>query len=152
LIPFADANSIKLMVTFRFSLKFRLLLMQVRYEIVRTASGQLIGIVRNKATGRFAAQAFGTVVKNSPLAPLIAAAPFALLGGLTLLSMAQNHMGFRGVNSRVEEGFEETYTGLMILKLDCKISKQEPIAGSTQFRLACNPFKRVWEFCKQLQQ
>jgi hypothetical protein len=116
LIPFADANSIKLMVTFRFSPEVQALIDAGRYEIVRTASGQLIGIVRNKATGRFAAQAFGTVVKNSPLAPLIAAAPFALLGGLTLLSMAQNHMGFRGVNSRVEEGFEETYNRLDDIK------------------------------------
>jgi hypothetical protein len=30
--------------------------------------------------------------------------------------MAQNHMGFRGVNSRVEEGFEETYNRLDDIK------------------------------------
>jgi hypothetical protein len=86
------------MVTFRFSPEVQALIDAGRYEIVRTASGQLIGVVRNKATGRFAGNAIAAVVGKSPLAPLVTVAQFAIMGA----QIVQNHMGFQGINRRVE--------------------------------------------------
>lgn len=63
------------------------------YEIVRdTATGQLLGIARDKATGHFVAHAVGFAAKNGfSINPLFAPAQFAVGG----LQMAQTHLGFQ---------------------------------------------------------
>jgi formylmethanofuran dehydrogenase subunit E-like metal-binding protein len=68
------------MLNFVFSPAIQALIAAGSHEIVRTASGHFIGIVRDKATGRFAGHARAVVVRNSPLAPLVTAAQFAILG------------------------------------------------------------------------
>ncbi len=55
-------------------------------------------MVRDTVTGQFAAHAVGVVVHNSPLSPLVAASQL-IIGGT---QMVQTHMGFQGVNRRVE--------------------------------------------------
>jgi len=64
------------------------------YEIVRnTATGQLLGIARDKVTGQFVAQAVGITTKAAGLTiePLIAPAHL-VIGGL---QMVQTHKGFQ---------------------------------------------------------
>ncbi len=64
------------------------------YEIVRnTATGELIGIARNKVTGQFVAHAVGMTTASAGLAidPLIASAQ-VVMGSL---QMVQTHMGFQ---------------------------------------------------------
>ncbi len=64
------------------------------YEIVRnTATGQLLGIARDKATGQFMAHAIGmtTKVGGSSVNSLFAPAQLAMGG----LQMAQTHLGFQ---------------------------------------------------------
>jgi hypothetical protein len=64
------------------------------YEIVRnTATGQLLGLVRDKATGQFVAHAVGltTKVAGSSVNSLFAPAQLAMGG----LQMAQTHLGFQ---------------------------------------------------------
>lgn len=64
------------------------------YEIVRnTATGQLLGIVRNKVTGQFVAHAVAltTKVAGSSINSLFAPAQLALGG----LQMVQTHLGFQ---------------------------------------------------------
>lgn len=64
------------------------------YEVVRnTVTGQLLGIVRSKETGRFVAQAIGVTTKAAGLTiePLIAPGQF-VMGGL---QMVQTHRGFQ---------------------------------------------------------
>jgi hypothetical protein len=64
------------------------------YEIVRnTATGQLLGLVRDKATGQFVAHAVGLTTKVAGLSvnSLFAPAQFAIGG----LQMAQTHLGFQ---------------------------------------------------------
>lgn len=63
------------------------------YEIVRTGTGELIGLARNKTTGQFVANAVG-IARHIPgvaIDPLFAPAQL-FMGGL---QMAQTHMGFQ---------------------------------------------------------
>jgi len=69
-----------------------------KYVQVFTSAGVPIGMVRDAVTGQFAAHAVGVVVHNSPLSPLVAASQL-IIGGT---QMVQTHMGFQGVNRRVE--------------------------------------------------
>ncbi|MBW4548216.1 MAG: hypothetical protein KME25_27800 [Symplocastrum torsivum CPER-KK1] len=69
-----------------------------KYVQVFTSAGVPIGMVRDTVTGQFAAHAVGVVVHNSPLSPLVAASQL-IIGGT---QMVQTHMGFQGVNRRVE--------------------------------------------------
>jgi len=69
-----------------------------KYVQVFTSTGVPIGMVRDAVNGQFAAHAVGVVVHNSPLSPLVAASQL-ILGGT---QMVQTHMGFQGVNRRVE--------------------------------------------------
>jgi hypothetical protein len=64
------------------------------YEIVRnTATGQLLGLVRDKATGQFVAHAVGLTTKVAGLSINSLFAPAQLaMGGL---HMAQTHLGFQ---------------------------------------------------------
>jgi len=69
------------------------------YEVVRKkATNELIGIVRDKITGRIVAHAVGAVVKNSPLSPVVIPAQFALMIG----QIVQTHFGFRETYRRVD--------------------------------------------------
>ncbi len=69
-----------------------------KYVQVFTSAGVPIGMVRDAVTGQFAAHAVGVIVHNSPLSPLVAASQFVMGGA----QMVQTHMGFQGVNTRVE--------------------------------------------------
>ncbi len=62
------------------------------YEIVRNqATGQLLGLARDKATGHFVAHAVNVMAKTGAINPLFAPAQM-VMGGL---QMAQTHMGFQ---------------------------------------------------------
>ncbi|MBW4479774.1 MAG: hypothetical protein KME54_23740 [Tolypothrix brevis GSE-NOS-MK-07-07A] len=79
---------------FQFAPAIQALINSGNYEIVRdTVSGQLLGIVRDKATGKFVAHAvgLGTNVIGSPVNPLFAPAQL-VMGGL---QMVQTHLGFQ---------------------------------------------------------
>lgn len=78
---------------FQFAPAIQALINSGNYEIVRdTVTGQLVGIVRDKATGKFVAHAVGLATKvGSPVNPLFAPAQL-VMGGL---EMAQTHTGFQ---------------------------------------------------------
>ncbi|GAX41404.1 hypothetical protein NIES4075_23740 [Tolypothrix sp. NIES-4075] len=78
---------------FQFAPAIQALIDYGKYEIVRnTATGQLLGIVRDKATGKFVAHAVGLATKvGSPVNPLFAPAQLAMGG----LEMVQTHKGFQ---------------------------------------------------------
>lgn len=62
------------------------------YEIVRNqATGQLLGLARDKATGHFVAHAVNVMANTGAINPLFAPAQM-VMGGL---QMAQTHMGFQ---------------------------------------------------------
>lgn len=62
------------------------------YEIVRNpVTGQLLGIARDKATGRFVAHAVGLTTNAAGIDPLVAPARLILDG----ISIVQTHMGFQ---------------------------------------------------------
>ena len=62
------------------------------YEIVRNpVTGQLLGIARDKATGRFVAHAVGIATKVAGIDQLIAPAQIILEG----INIVQTHMGFQ---------------------------------------------------------
>jgi hypothetical protein len=69
-----------------------------KYVQVFTSAGVPISMARDAVTGQFVAHAIGAVVQNSPLSPLLAASQFVTAGA----QMVQTHMGFQGVNRRVE--------------------------------------------------
>jgi len=90
---------------FQFAPAIQALIESGKYEIVRNAvTGQLLGIVRDKATGQFVAHAVGlaTNVIGSPVNPLFAPVQLAMGG----LQMVQTHMGF-----------QKTYTMLNALQI-----------------------------------
>ncbi|NEU76881.1 hypothetical protein PI95_031380 [Hassallia byssoidea VB512170] len=79
---------------FQFAPAIQALIDSGKYEIVRnTVTGQLLGIVRDKATGQFVAHAVGLATKATgfPVNPLFAPAQLAMGG----LEMFQTHMGFQ---------------------------------------------------------
>ena len=79
---------------FQFAPAIQELINSGNYEIVRdTVTGQLVGIVRDKATGKFVAHAVGLATKATGFTvnPLFAPAQL-VMGGL---QMVQTHMGFQ---------------------------------------------------------
>jgi hypothetical protein len=79
---------------FQFAPAIQALINSGNYEIVRdTVSGQLLGIVRDKATGKFVAHAVSLAsnVIGSPVNPLFAPVQL-VMGGL---QMVQTHLGFQ---------------------------------------------------------
>ena len=67
------------------------------YEVVRNgATGQLLGIARDTATGRFVGHAVGAVTNNNILFALLGANPI-LGGGIGIGKMVQTHQGFQAV-------------------------------------------------------
>ncbi len=79
---------------FQFAPAIQALIDSGNYEIVRdTVSGQLLGIVRDKATGKFVAHAVSLAsnVIGSPVNPLFAPVQVAMGG----LEMIQTHLGFQ---------------------------------------------------------
>src|SRR5919199_312808 len=83
---------------FQFAPAVRAAIEAGKYVQVFTSAGVPIGMARDAATGQFVAHAIGAVVHNSPLSPLLAASQFVTAGA----QMVQTHMGFQGVNRRVE--------------------------------------------------
>jgi hypothetical protein len=78
------------MLSFVFSPEIQARIVSGVYEIVRNnATGQLIGLARDKATGRFVGHAINAVVQNSPVSALIAPTQF--------MQMWQTHRGFQAV-------------------------------------------------------
>ena len=75
------------------------------YEIVRnTVTGQLIGLARDKATGRFVAHAVGAVVRSTPLAPFAGMIDWVMAG----MQMVATNTNFQDTNNRIDAGFNET--------------------------------------------
>src|SRR5919202_760619 len=99
---------------FQFAPAVRAAIEAGKYVQVFTSAGVPIGMARDAATGQFVAHAIGAVVHNSPLSPLLAASQFVTAGA----QMVQTHMGFQGVNRRVEgvsqqvEGVSQQVTGI----------------------------------------
>jgi hypothetical protein len=78
---------------FQFAPAIQALIDSGNYEIVRNTAGQLLGIVRDKATGKFVAHAIGVGIEATgfPVDPLFAAAQ-VVMGSLQI---AQTHLGFQ---------------------------------------------------------
>lgn len=66
------------------------------------SNGVPIGMVRDAATGQFAAHAIGAAVGGNPLAPLVAPLQF-VMGGANII---QTHMGFQESYRRMDRLFE----------------------------------------------
>ncbi len=95
------------MLQFVFSPEVQARIASGAYEVVRNkATGQLIGLVRDKATGKFVAHAALAVVRSTPLAPLIPLAEL-VMGGMQIIN---TNLGFQETNSRIDAGFQETNT------------------------------------------
>jgi hypothetical protein len=93
------------MLQFVFSPEVQRLIASGAYEVVRhQATGQLIGLARDKETGRFVAQAVLAVARGTPLAPLVPLADL-VMGGM---QMIQTNSGFQDTNSRIDAGFQDT--------------------------------------------
>ncbi|MDJ0516416.1 MAG: hypothetical protein QNJ74_09205 [Trichodesmium sp. MO_231.B1] len=66
------------------------------YEVVRNAAtGQLLGIARDRATGRFVGHAVGAITNNNPLFSLLGINPIG--GVIGIGQMVQTHRGFQAV-------------------------------------------------------
>jgi hypothetical protein len=81
-------------ILFQFAPAIQALIDSGKYEIVRNAvTGELLGIVRDKATGKFVAHAVGVAIEATgfPVNALFAATQ-VVMGGL---QMFQTHMGFQ---------------------------------------------------------
>lgn len=78
---------------FKFAPEVQALIDSGVYEVVRNSAGELLGIARNKATGKFVAHAidFTTQAAGLPIDPLIASAQL-VMGSL---QMIQTHKGFQ---------------------------------------------------------
>ena len=70
------------------------------YEVVRNAAtGQLLGIARDRATGRFVGHAVGAITNNNPLFSLLGINPIG--GVIGIGQMVQTHRGFQAVLSNL---------------------------------------------------
>ena len=88
-------------ILFQFAPAIQALIDSGKYEIVRNAvTGELLGIVRDKATGKFVAHAVGVAIKATgfPVNALFAATQ-VVMGGL---QMVQTHKGFQKTYTMLE--------------------------------------------------
>ena len=86
------------------------------YEIVRNpVTGQLLGIARDKATGRFVAHAVGMATKAAGINPLVAPAQL-ILGGVNII---QTHMGFQETYRKldvIQAGLQTLQNSMVVLQ------------------------------------
>jgi hypothetical protein len=100
------------------------------YEVVRNkATGQLIGLVRDKATGKFVAHAALAVARSTPLAPLIPLAEL-VMGGMQMIN---TNLGFQETNSIIDAGFQETFGILDNIHGSLAALKINPLIAPVQF-------------------
>jgi len=93
------------MLQFVFSPEVQARIASGAYEVVRNkATGQLIGLVRDKKTGQFVAHAALAVARSTPLAPLIPLAEL-VMGGMQMIN---TNSGFQETNRRIDAGFQGT--------------------------------------------
>lgn len=78
-----------------------------KYIQVFNSAGVAIGMVRDAATGQFAAHAVGAVLNSSPLSPLVL--PMQLIMGC--LQMYQNHKGVEAVQADLEVQRQQMHIG-----------------------------------------
>ena len=90
------------MTTFAFTPAIQKMIDFGAYEIVRNeATGQLIGLARDKATGKFVAHAVQTMISGSPLNPLTVPLQMGQMG-LSGAQMYQNHRGFQATLAGIQ--------------------------------------------------
>lgn len=101
------------------------------YEIVRNpVTGQLLGIARDKATGRFVAHAVGMATKAAgfTIDPLVAPAQL-VLGGL---QMIQTHLGFQETYKRldvIQAGLQTLQNSMVVLQSTTAVIGVGTVAG-----------------------
>ena len=83
-----------------------------KYVQVFTSAGVAIGMVRDAATGQFAAHAVGAIVNSSPLSPLVL--PMQLIMGC--LQMYQNHKGVEAVEADLEVQRQQIHMGFQAVQ------------------------------------
>ena len=83
-----------------------------KYIQVFNSAGVPISMVRDAATGRFAAHAVGAVVNNSPLAPLVLPMKFVM----GCFQMYQNHKGVEAVEADLEVQRQQIHMGFQAIQ------------------------------------
>ncbi|WP_293340957.1 hypothetical protein [Microcoleus sp. CAWBG58] len=92
-----------------------------KYAQVFNSAGVPIGMVRDAATGQFAAHAVGAIVNNSPLAPLVLPMKFVM----GCFQMYQTHKGFEAV----EMGFQAVQASMGVLQATTAVIGVGTFAG-----------------------
>lgn len=120
------------MLHFVFSPEVQRLIASGVYEVVRNqATGQLIGLARDKATGQFVAQAV-LAVANSTSNPLTAPLQFATTVVTSGAQMIQTHQGFQESYRRTDEGFQKSFEKLDIIQAGLAALKINPLIAPVQ--------------------
>lgn len=141
------------MLTFIFPPNVQALIASGAYEVVRSkATGQLLGLVRDKATGRFVQYGIAVMTKGTPLAPLIAAAQFVEIAGIGGL-VIQNHLGFQEVSKKVDiaiKGLRILESNLGVLQATTALIGVGTVAGVVLSAVNLHQTLKLREDVKQL--